>query len=305
MSDKKPAAPFIASSDRSPELPREDIHLMLEEAVEKLKVPRIRNACRNAIQHLKKAWVLHPVDAEMSAFRAITAEEEAATAVIRALRHQNYPNAGKLNDRSHPHKMSFWPFISAVSSKMAEKNFAEPKISLRVEGEPRIDLSIDFGSQAGLDQPLLATPDEPFNFSMSSDYTGPFKIHDFAEELAEIASIKSARDIKAYVNTEANQRNVLLYASEKGIPSIEFEDSFLLARRQRVTTLLFLTIAIMQTQTHQLFLVQCLDALLRALKQFDGEGPELPTGDLKSARIELIEQLDGSMKLSFIEPNSV
>lgn len=78
-------------------MPFEDIHLRIEEAIEKLKVPRIRHACRNAFNHLRKAWVLHPIDAEMSSFRAITAEEEAAAAVIRALRHKHYPNAEKLS----------------------------------------------------------------------------------------------------------------------------------------------------------------------------------------------------------------
>ena len=303
MAKKKPAAQFQPCPDRPAELPSDDFQLMLQEAVEKLKTPRVRNAGRNAIAHIKKAWVLHPVDSEMSAFRAITAEEEAATAVIRALRFQKYPNAEKLNDRSHPHKSSIWPFILAVANKMDEKNIAEPKMSLRLDGEPRIELSIDIGSQAGLVQSLWASPDEPFNFSMSSDRTGPFKIHDFSEELSEIASSSGARNIMEYVAAEANRRNQLLYASDQGIPSVEFEDSFLLRRRQRVTTLLALTIAIMQTKTHQLFLVQCLDALLRALQRFDGEPPSFPEADPKSARIELAEQADGTMDLFFIEPD--
>lgn len=301
---KSPAPQFIAPPDRSAELPLEDIHLHLEEAIEKLKVPRIRNACRNALNYLRKAWRLHLVDAEMSLFCAITAEEEAATAVIRALQHQGYPLSERLSDRKHPHKASLWPFITAIAEKMTEKNIPMPSIGLRVEGEPRIELSVDLAAQAGLDHPLWGTPDEPFNFSMWSDRTGPFKPHDFSEELAVMASDKGKRNIEAYVNDRANTRNVLLYASEQGIPSVSFEDSLLLGRRQRVTIMLVVVIATLQTEQHQLFLVQCIDALLRAVQRFDGDPIDLPPLDVTGERIELAEQHDGSMKLSHVRPGT-
>jgi hypothetical protein len=303
MTQKKSVAPpFVPPPDRPAELPLDEIHLRLEEAVEKLKPPRIRNACRNALNHLRKAWLLHPVDAEMSLFCAITAEEEAATAMVRALNHQDYPNAERLKERHHPHKASIWPFVTAVADKMVEKNIPMPSVSLRIEGEPRIELSIDLASQAGLDYPLWGTPDEPFNFSMWSDRSGPFKPHDFSEELAAIAINKGAHDIEAYVASEANLRNVLLYASDQGIPSVAFEDSLLLGRRQRVTVMLVLTIAILQTKKHQLFLVQCLDALLRSVQRFDGDPADIPSLDVTGERIELAEQLDGTMKLSHVQP---
>lgn len=299
---KSPAPPFIPGPDRPAEMPFDDIHLHIEASIEKLKVPRIRHACRSAFNHLRKAWTLHPVDAEMSSFRAITAEEEAATAVIRALRQQNYPNADRLSDRNHVHKSALWPFITAVSEKVMEKKIAVPTMTLRVEGEPRIELSVDIGRQAGLNRPLWGTPDEPFNFSMWSDRTGPFKLHDFSEELLALAAGKGARDIEAYVKAEANARNQLLYASDKGIPSVMFEDAYLLSRRRRVMTLLVLTIAIMQTKVHQLFLVQCLDALIRAIQRFDGDPLNLPKVDPRVERFELIEQADGSMKLAHVRP---
>ncbi|HEY0013274.1 MAG TPA: hypothetical protein VGB79_10555 [Allosphingosinicella sp.] len=219
MAQKKSRAPpFVPPQDRPAELPLDEAHLRLEEAVQKLTPPRIRNACRNAFNHLRKAWRLHPLDSEMSLFCAITAEEEAATAVIRALRHREYPSAERLKERQHPHKMSIWPFVTAVADKMAEKKIPIPSIALRVEGEPRIELSIDLASQAGLDWPLWGTPDEPFNFSMWSDRTGPFKPHDFSEELAALAAGKGAHSIEAHTAAEANLRNRILYASEAGVP---------------------------------------------------------------------------------------
>ena len=299
---KSPAPPFIPALDRSSEMPFDEMHLNIEKAIEKLKVPRVRHACRSAINHLRKAWLLHPVDSEMSAFRAITAEEEAATAVIRALRERRYPNSEKLSDRSHPQKSAIWPFIVAISNVMTEKNITMPSMALRLEGEPRVELSFDLGSPAKLEQPLWGQLDEPFNFSMRSDRTGPFKLHDFSEELAAIASDKGAKSIEAYVLSEGNLRNQLIYASDQGIASIAFEDGFLLERRRRVTAMSILAIAIMQTPTHQLFLVQCLDALLRAVQRFDGNPLDMPELDPALEHLELAEQPDGTMKLSLIRP---
>lgn len=301
---RAPAPPFIPDPDRPAELPLDDIHLRLEEAIEKLNPPRVRHACRSALNHLRKAWTLHPIDAEMSLFRAITAEEEAATAVIRALNVRKYPNAEQLKERQHLHKAAIWPFITVVADKLAEKNIAMPTMSLRVEGEPRVELSIDIAGQAGLDQPLWGTPIEPFNWTFWSDRTGPFKPHDFSEELAALASQKGARDIEAYIADEANRRNQLLYASDQGIPSVAFADSLLIGRRKRVTVMLAVTIAILQTKMHQLFLVQCLDALLRTIARFDGDPLDMPILDLTLPRLELTEQPDGSMQASIIRPQT-
>ena len=303
MSKKKsPAPPFRPGPDRPSDMPFEAFHLRIEEAIAKLKVPRVRHACRSSFNHLRKAWALHPVDAEMSAFRAITAEEEAASAVIRALRHQGYPNAEALNDRNHTHKSALWPFITAVNDKMVEKRIAAPTLSLRLEGDPRIELSVDLGSQAGLDHPLWGTPDEPFNFVMSSDRTGSFEPHDFSEELHSLATGKGSGNIEAFVKAEANNRNQLIYASDQGMPSVQFEDAYLLGRRQRVVVLVVLSIAIMQTTAHQLFLVQCLNALLRALQRFDGDLVEIPKIDPRAPRLEMTEQEDGTMKLVHAQP---
>ncbi|HEY0012682.1 MAG TPA: hypothetical protein VGB79_07490 [Allosphingosinicella sp.] len=245
---------------------------------------------------------MHPIDAEMSLFRAITAEEEAATALIRALKAQKYPNADRLRERQHQHKSAIWPFITAVADKMVEKNIPMPALALSTEGAPRVELSIDIASQAGLERPLWGTPDEPFNFSLWSDRSGPFRPHDFSEELAALAVGKGVRDIRAYVADEANLRNQLLYASETGIPSVTFSDDLLLGRRQRITVMLVLTIAVLQTQVHQLFLVQCLDALLRTIHDFDGDPVDIPRLDASVTRLELAEQLDGKMKASIVQP---
>lgn len=304
MVKQSPQAPAHLQPDpnRSVDLPLDEIHRHLEEAVEKLKPPKVKHACRSAWNHLKKAWVLHPIDAEMSLFRAITAEEEAATALIRALQFQCYPNADRLKDRQHSHKASIWPLIVAINDMRQEKNIPLPKVGLRAEGKPRIEVSIDIAGQAGLPEPLWGTPDEPFNWSMWSDKTGSFKPHDFSDELAALAARKGANSIATYVAAEANRRNQLLYASDRGVPAVFFSDSVLIDRRKRVTVLLTLTVAVLQTSKHQTFFVQCLDALLRTIQKFDGEPVWIPPMDRTVTRLELAEQEDGTMRAAIVRP---
>ncbi|MCW3845968.1 hypothetical protein OF829_01855 [Sphingomonas sp. LB-2] len=54
--------------------------------------------------------------------------------------------------------------------------------------------------------------------------------------------------------------------------------------------------------TVQLFLVQCLDALLRTIARFDGDPLEIPPLNLTVPRLELAEQPDGTMKASTVRP---
>ncbi len=282
--------------DRSTELPMSDHHHALEEAVAKIEPPRVRHPSRHAFVHLKKAWQLHPVDAEMSLFRAITAEEEAATALIRALKAQKYPGSEHLNDRQHPHKAAIWPFLDTVRNFLHEKNVLEPRISLVMKERPRVELSVDIGTRTGLDEPLFATPDEPLNFVMRSDQNGPFEVHTFEKELQTLAEGKGALNILKHIQSEANLRNRVLYASEGGIPNVAFQDTLLQTRLMRVTAILTITIAVMQTPAHQLFILQCLEGLLRALGKFDGSLYDYPS---PQPGLGVVEQPDGSMK--FVE----
>ena len=53
-----PTPPLVAAPGRMADLPTESTKLRLEEANEKLKVPRIRNACRGTLNHqrLPASW---------------------------------------------------------------------------------------------------------------------------------------------------------------------------------------------------------------------------------------------------------
>lgn len=284
-------------------MPFESMHLRIEEAIEKLNPPRVRNASRSAFANLRGSWKLHPIDAEMSLFRAITAEEEAATALIRALNEQKYPNAERLKERRHDHKSAIWPLILAVNQMMLDKNIPVPSLALSLSGQPRIELSIDIAGQSNLSKPLWGTPDEPFNFVLRSDKHGPFQVHDFEAEFDAIAKNKGSNSIKQHVERQANIRNEVLYASEKGIPGAVFQDSLILDKRSRVMAILTLTISVMQTPKHQFFIVQCLEALLKAIQGFESAVYDYPSMEVQAVGMSMIQQPDGSMKATIIGPS--
>lgn len=77
----------------------------------------------NAIRHLNKAWRLREDDREMAMFRAITAEEEAATAIFHSLQRLRYPGASGLNPRNHIHKNALAPFLHAVAMALNQVPF--------------------------------------------------------------------------------------------------------------------------------------------------------------------------------------
>lgn len=58
-----------------------EFEIGIAECLRGTKLPSVY-AAQNAIFNLKKAWELRDIDSQMAAFRAITAEEEAATAIF-------------------------------------------------------------------------------------------------------------------------------------------------------------------------------------------------------------------------------
>jgi hypothetical protein len=60
-----------------------------------------KQCARSAIHHLELAWKIKDVDPEMAIFRAITSEEEAATAIFIALKDKGYLNAKKIKFKKH------------------------------------------------------------------------------------------------------------------------------------------------------------------------------------------------------------
>ncbi len=210
----------------------------------------------------------------MCAFRAITAEEEAASALIFALRQRAYPDASKLNHRNHVHKVAITQFIKAASSLVAKAGFQTFTARIAPEADPpRLDVLLDL-RQIGINAsgPVPMRPDEPLNFVVRSDTPdGEFRVHDFQNQLADLAKGASVDSIMQHMKEEANLRNRLLYATDTGIPRVTLDPSFLAERQKWVMVLIGLTIVIQQTPAHQLFAVQAVKSLLRVIGKAESE----------------------------------
>lgn len=252
------------TDEESPDLPMDEIHRNLEEAVHHLK-GKVRNCGRKAFHHLRKAWALYPIDQEMSLFRAITAEEEAATALILALKNRNYPSAQLLNERKHVHKSALIPFLNAVNNFLAGSFGYEPILGLNRDAPPRLSLRFKIGPSEFDKEGGYIEPDHPFNFLSTLAAEAPGTVYSFEQELTDIHQSRGMKDIKSLVEKEANIRNRLLYANDDGIPTVQIPRSLILERRRRVTVLLHAAIGISQTEVHQLFAVQCLQVFLKQM----------------------------------------
>lgn len=244
------------------DLPMEPHHLLAEEAIRKRK-GRIGHSFKSAFRHIRQAWKLYPIDPEMSLFRAITGEEEAASGLMLALMQQRYPGANRLKPRDHRHKAAVAPFLTAVNNMLVASSVPAPKLSLSSGKTPALEVSLDLQAMGLSEDPKFATPDHPFNFAVKK--SGRSDVYLFQKELDEVAASKGVSDIQAAIAARANLRNELLYASDDGVPEARFGEDLLLEYRSRIYALCLLTIGILQTKQHQIFAAQTLEAFLTAL----------------------------------------
>ena len=126
-----------------------------------------RKGFEAALLHLSCAHRIADVDPEMAMFRAITAEEEVATALLRAVQSIGYPGASRLRVRNHVYKAAVFPFIAAISKHASNLKFngiIEIRLGVPKEGErPRLTLAFILdGARAG----QYAHPNPPLNLHL-------------------------------------------------------------------------------------------------------------------------------------------
>ncbi|MEL0638858.1 hypothetical protein V6259_19190 [Marinomonas sp. TI.3.20] len=93
----------------------------LKSHIEKQKTSS-RHSLLNAWDYISKAKLIHEIDFNMSAFCLITAEEEAATALIKLIKERGYNCPYNLNHRLHPHKAAVYFLIEAYTNFIIETN---------------------------------------------------------------------------------------------------------------------------------------------------------------------------------------
>jgi len=224
--------------------------------------PPGRHCARSALRHLERARAIREVDPEFAVLHAITAEEEAATAVFHALKRAKYDGSRGLNGRNHAHKAALLPFLQGVGEFL----FGAAK-KMRCSVELRYhetDLRAPFAVRLRISASRALLLDRPFDFEAKLEGVP----YDFADELEKVVSVANAKSIEDHIRKRANKRNQVLYAAGQGIPHVTVSDRYLPIARDRVLALLLVFLMIDQHK-QQPFIVQALAAFRKLLSRFD------------------------------------
>jgi hypothetical protein len=261
-----------------------------------------------AITHLRKAWKIREADSEMAALRSITAEEEAATALIIHLRERQYVAAQHLNYRDHRVKLALFPFarefwrmisfsapVLRPDVRVVQSSDGEWMLDLvyvRENGEELrqarhpLELALFPDSVKGLDaQTVTELPEKLTKRSLriaSAEETAAAedeqKLLTASRNLGEILAVRlqghaesaGAKSLQDDLNDEANLRNRLLYAGSGGWPGgVEEIDSFIMNRKNRVVLLLILYGLLFPHRGNALLVRQAVIALAAVLEKVD------------------------------------
>ena len=222
----------------------------------------------SAIRHLNRAWKIKTIDPEMAVFRAITAEEESATALFYSLRHLQYEGAKKLKPHNHVHKNAVVPFLRAIGMAFQRVPFEEIEGTFHI-----VDHNNRRAIQVRWKVPWL--PDNiriesvgPLHFTYSEGKKGS-ESHpaNFIDQLQQLAEQTESEDIIDHIRERANLRNQLLYAAPDGLPAVEVAIEPILAGYQkRVFANLCLLLMIDPYAKKQDFVQHALNVFLQVVR---------------------------------------
>jgi hypothetical protein len=228
----------------------------------------------NAVRHLNRAWKIRESDPEMAMFRSITAEEEAATAILQSLKSHGYRGADKLKPRDHVQKNAVIPFFDAITRVFATMQGAPPLQILLDQQQAPPQLILQVQIQHPTKGLVWAIPQPPLHFSARRSVDGgeTYEVEDFGRGVDEIVAGAGAKTIIAHLRERANSRNRLLYAASSGYPQLEGNIEPALKNYQRNTfTLIRIYLMIEPYSKKQNFVQQALLSYLKAIDLFEGK----------------------------------
>jgi len=233
----------------------------------------------SAIDHLRRAHALKTLDPAMAIFRGITAEEEAASGLMHALRDRAYPKSDLLRPRDHIQKHAVVPFLRFLLHNLAEVRLtgvASVRLAMKeVNGTRRLVVVI---LQAGDVASDAIVPVPPLNLSLSAGPFGGFP--DLGRNIQLLLRSSGYTNALSYLQAEANTRNRILYAGPSGYPVVgDLQPEFLIERQRRVFTILKAALLILPYADVQPFAADALNAFLRLVRRLDRTSPNkaLPT----------------------------
>jgi hypothetical protein len=222
---------------------------------------------RSALYHLERAESLREVDPAMAIFRGITAEEEAASGVMRCLIEMGYPGSEALKPHDHAHKHAVFPFMQVLHLFFGQtlvNHFTKYNLHIKEEdGATRLTLALNVNING---QEQLMYPIPPFNFGVKNPDTG--EVPDYSIQINQLVVAKGKATVKDFLKKEANLRNEILYADPKGYPTIPALDiGFLVERRTRVLAMIYLYLLVFPYKEQQPFVAQALASFVKMLQQ--------------------------------------
>ena len=204
---------------------------------------RTKWASVNAISHIKKAVEIAEIDPMMAAFRAICAEEEAATALICSLKEQNYPGSSKLYFRHHAHKHAVILFVETViqwfknRKAQAGENFGKHRVFFDdVNGRVGLHLALQLGNSN-----MQVQPTPPLHLMSQGART---LAEEFQDELKELLGFEKTSEIRTMIEQRANLRNTILYATPEGVPQPTGNVKNFIENQIRIVNSLFTALAL-------------------------------------------------------------
>ncbi|SEG12698.1 hypothetical protein [Marinobacterium lutimaris] len=172
------------------------------------------HAVRSCLRHLQRAKQLIEEMPELAVFSAITAQEEAATALLLTLRKRKYTGSEKLNIRNHVHKTGVLPMVELITSAFlpAATDFSVT-LGFAEEGKRKV-LKYKIPFRINNEQ-FYMEPVPPLQiFSKEKGGLPP----DYHAKISKIATEAGIDSIFEHIKKLANERNRMLYASSSGIP---------------------------------------------------------------------------------------
>lgn len=238
---------------------------LLPEAIRKLASP-VRYRAENALDGFKRAKALLPIDREIASFRAITAAEEAASALIRSLQLRDYPGAHLVDLRKHPHKAAVPFFLDAVRHEIAGDREIDLTVTLSAD-PPKLTVALPVRQFVNL-------PDDLANVHIElTDPLGMVGSKPGVQEGdyfdAAVQRVAGSRKVDKLIASEANARNRILYAHDGGLPRSQATLQAIEQRERSAKLCLLLAIAVMQVDHHQGMALQCLAGFLKVIGRSD------------------------------------
>jgi hypothetical protein len=224
----------------------------IDAVLQKCSIPS-KYAALSAVRHVEKAIKIRNIDYEMCAFRLITAEEEASTAIFMALKQKKYLNAERIRHHDHIYKNSVIPFLRAISTVFKKEIIDKLKPRIEFSSKDEIVKISVIHNLSGKEYRVNANPPLNFNIEFNDN-----KLK-YEELLKELANSKNKKYISEYLKESANIRNLILYAGPKGLHSIpDLSDNVIKGRIDHIYLLISIYTMIDQHNEIQFIAQDCL-----------------------------------------------